>query len=307
MRIFRKPPLYAFLAVLIGLGLYRAADSAIQDWSTTAGSNNAAVPNGFPENQTAGSMNDSMRETLAQIRRWAEQQVLSTFGPDGGTVNAGYISPAILPSATFVSGARITYIPANTNSSATPTLKIGSIGPLTIARISAASLAVGDLQKGTPADLIYQGTQGGLILLNPQRPIAISVHKGGTTQNISSAAATKVTFGTEVFDFGSYFTGSAWTPPPGVYQFNANLTFSTANLVDQQNILVLLYKNGVLAASSNAQTSGAAQQPSVHLSYLIDATGYDVFEIYAVKNGAGDGTIDGTASATYFTGFRVTP
>jgi hypothetical protein len=41
--------------------------SPVETYSTTAGSNNAAPPNGFPEGQTPASLNDGIREIMAQI------------------------------------------------------------------------------------------------------------------------------------------------------------------------------------------------------------------------------------------------
>lgn len=39
-------------------------------WSMTAGSNNAAPPDGFPENMEQRDFNDGIRELMAQIRTW---------------------------------------------------------------------------------------------------------------------------------------------------------------------------------------------------------------------------------------------
>lgn len=47
--------------------------SAIENWSTTAASNNAASPNGWPEGMPPSGVNDSARENMAQIKTWWEQ------------------------------------------------------------------------------------------------------------------------------------------------------------------------------------------------------------------------------------------
>lgn len=44
--------------------------TGISTWSTSAASNNAAPPNGAPEGMTPGSVNDVIREVMAQVRTW---------------------------------------------------------------------------------------------------------------------------------------------------------------------------------------------------------------------------------------------
>lgn len=44
--------------------------SAIKTWSATAASNDAAPPDGFPENMAPSAVNDGMRELMAQVKTW---------------------------------------------------------------------------------------------------------------------------------------------------------------------------------------------------------------------------------------------
>lgn len=44
--------------------------SKIRSWSTTAGSNNSAAPDGAPENMAPSGVNDTIREVMAQVRTW---------------------------------------------------------------------------------------------------------------------------------------------------------------------------------------------------------------------------------------------
>jgi hypothetical protein len=44
--------------------------SAIETWSTTAGLNNAASPNGFPEGMAQNGYNNSVRELMAALKAW---------------------------------------------------------------------------------------------------------------------------------------------------------------------------------------------------------------------------------------------
>jgi hypothetical protein len=51
---------------------------AVSDWSTTPANNNAAPPNGFPEGQAPSTLNDGLRQLMADIR---------TFYDGANTVN----------------------------------------------------------------------------------------------------------------------------------------------------------------------------------------------------------------------------
>lgn len=53
----------------------------LKNYSTTPGSNNAASPDGWPEGQTAGSLNNGMREYAARVREWYEDPQWIDLGP----------------------------------------------------------------------------------------------------------------------------------------------------------------------------------------------------------------------------------
>lgn len=54
--------------------------SGIKDYSTTPASNNAAPPNGFPEGMAPASLNDGMRQVMADIRSWYEDPAWVNYG-----------------------------------------------------------------------------------------------------------------------------------------------------------------------------------------------------------------------------------
>lgn len=64
--------------------------SGIKDWSTTATSNNAAAPNGWPEGQTMASVNDCGREMMSALRYElaAQDTIASATTCDLGTKQA---------------------------------------------------------------------------------------------------------------------------------------------------------------------------------------------------------------------------
>jgi hypothetical protein len=52
----------------------------IEAWSTTAASNNASPPDGAPEGQTPGSVNNVIRQCMASVREWYEAAEWVDFG-----------------------------------------------------------------------------------------------------------------------------------------------------------------------------------------------------------------------------------
>jgi hypothetical protein len=51
---------------------------AVTDWSTTAASNNAAPPNGAPEGMSPGSVNDTIRQIMADVRTFYDSTALTS-------------------------------------------------------------------------------------------------------------------------------------------------------------------------------------------------------------------------------------
>lgn len=54
--------------------------TGIKSYSQTAASNNAAVPNGFPENMAPSGVNDAARQVMAEIRRWYDDMLWLDLG-----------------------------------------------------------------------------------------------------------------------------------------------------------------------------------------------------------------------------------
>jgi hypothetical protein len=133
--------------------------------------------------------------------------------------------------------------------------------------------------------------------------VAFVAGKNGTDQTgVASATWTKVTFPTEVFDEGAHFStvDGRWTPATGRYRVSAAVRFS-ANVVDQQQYLVAIYKNGTVFRQMSEQASGTGVL-DLAVSAIVEANGTDYFEIWARGNGAGDKTISGATISTWFEG-----
>lgn len=134
-------------------------------------------------------------------------------------------------------------------------------------------------------------------------PVAFIANKNGTDQTgVVTATWTKVTFSTEVFDQGGYFdTAQArWTPPSGRYRLAGNVLF-TANVVDQAQLTIAIYKNGVSYRQFTEVGSGTTQLSAL-VSAIIEANGTDYFELWVNGAGAGNKTLSGSPAATWFEG-----
>lgn len=133
-------------------------------------------------------------------------------------------------------------------------------------------------------------------------------HKNGTDQTgIVTSTHTKVTFGTEDWDIGSYFdaSDSSWTPPIGKYNINITLYCLSTGALDTAYMLVTLRKNGAVYRQFAARRSGATLDQSVQLVALVDANGTDKFEAYVFMDGAGNKSVGGSSALTFFSGEPV--
>ena len=125
-----------------------------------------------------------------------------------------------------------------------------------------------------------------------------------TSENVSSAVTTKVSFQTEEFDLTSDYdtSTSKFTPSvEGYYQFNARVQVNSTNDI----VVSYLYKNGA-SEKKGTQTRDADSKSARGsiLSQLVYANGTtDYFEIYIYHNGGTTVTIAANAIQTNFQAF----
>lgn len=137
-----------------------------------------------------------------------------------------------------------------------------------------------------------------------QREAAFRAHKNGSNQTgIADITYTKVTFGTEVFDAGSYYdtTNSRWTPPAGPVLLSCTI-FVTGTFTTGQS-QVALYKNGAAdAITANYSVTGGAVGGLI--ATVVDtANGTDYYECFVYADvSSGTSTVLGTATVSYFSG-----
>lgn len=138
---------------------------------------------------------------------------------------------------------------------------------------------------------------------------AFSAHKNGTNQTILNNTATKVTFGTEVYDTAGYYTVASSTFTAGIagiYRFNAMVTFESAGGAAVNQFTLRLYKNGVLFKEVYA---GMIVPATIFNSLAIAADMQlalnDTVEVYVNQQSGVSMNINGLASATYFNGSQI--
>lgn len=146
-----------------------------------------------------------------------------------------------------------------------------------------------------------RGDGGGYYPMAIMRQATFRAHKNGVDQSVPAGTETKITFGTEAFDRGSYFnpTLSRWTPPRGVA--NMRVKALVSGLDNGQNNVILIRKNGVILAQSFFVGSGNQATGEVTVSDE-PCSGTDYFEAFLLGNGGTGKIIRGFTYSTEFTG-----
>lgn len=139
--------------------------SGIKDYSTTPSNNNTAPPNGFPEGMAPASLNDGMRQVMADIRSWYNSPLYRDLGNAPTYVSATSFTIAGDVTATYLVGSRILcygtimgtlYGTISVSSYSAPNTTITVVldsGSLT-SNLSAVSLGVPFTGKAIPAGAI---------------------------------------------------------------------------------------------------------------------------------------------------------
>lgn len=138
--------------------------SDVQTWSTTAGSNNSASPNGFPENMAPSGVNDSAREVMAAIAKYRAD----TDGVNSSTGSANaYVLAASRTITAYAQGDRFCF-KANFTNTGAATLNVDAVGAQSIKRIDGTALQAGDILSGAVVDVVYDGTNFQLLSATQQ-------------------------------------------------------------------------------------------------------------------------------------------
>ncbi len=147
------------------------------------------------------------------------------------------------------------------------------------------------------------------LLLSPAslgtRP-AFKVTKGGADQTgILSATSTRVTWSAAVLNDGDHFliANGNWRPPKGRYRLHGQV-YVTAGLVDQAQCSIRIADNSGTAAEALWRASGTSGH-TFQVEGIFETDGTNQFELWVNLAGAGDKTISGGVTRTYFEGFAI--
>lgn len=134
--------------------------------------------------------------------------------------------------------------------------------------------------------------------------VAFSAHKNGVDQTgVPDITFTAVTFGTEIYDLGGFFSASAWTPPSGLVSLTATVIV-TGTITAGSQISLSIFKNGVNFRQTAAAQLLNAGGTTVVMEDL--ANGTDVYSVQVfVDVTAGTATVLGGPNATYFMGHVI--
>lgn len=124
------------------------------NWSETAASNNTATPDGWPEGQSYGSVNNCARELMAAVKRdWNRNHTTVT---SAGTADAQTLTYTTAP-ASLVAGMEFAFIAGSTlTNTGSMTLNVGTGGALTVYKIDGTTaLAAGDVTAGEMHRVVY--------------------------------------------------------------------------------------------------------------------------------------------------------
>ena len=220
--------------------------STIDNWSTTAASNNASSPNGFPEGMAPSGVNDSAREVMAAVAKWYQDQQgsLTTGGSASAytlTTNGDYAALSDLPLLVFE---------VHAANSASATLNVDGLGAKGLKKSNDVSLAASDLAENQRCLAVYNAdddvfelfTQTATVRASDIETTRISANDGTTAINIANSTGavdidTSLNVDGTVTDNGAthdgdvIFTGAsynvAWDKSDNALEFadNAKATF----------------------------------------------------------------------------------
>lgn len=130
--------------------------SDVQNWSTTAGSNNSASPDGWPESMAPSGINNSARENMAAIARWYKDGNGSLAS--AGSSNAYTLAPNRTIAA-YAAGVDFVFLANHANTGAA-TLNVNSLGAKDLRDRNGTALVGGEISQYTVVQATYDATNG---------------------------------------------------------------------------------------------------------------------------------------------------
>lgn len=250
------------LGSILALGVgYRAVDAQIERWSTTPGSNNASPPHGAPEGMAPSAVNDTMRQMMAETARYVKQAIAGKFGIAGGSVDAILVTPAITWNS-YVSGQVLRFVSTGANTSSAPTVNVGGLGAVTVAKISNQALAAGDIPDRAMVEMVYHGGLGGFVL----RPTA-------TTPAANSVDGTMIALGSDAQGDIMYYDGTNWVRLAAGISGQVLATRGSGN--NPAWITAPTFRSALWAHEQNSGTNGGSTSSGAWTAAPLNTEVYD--------------------------------
>lgn len=227
-------------------------------WTVSAGGNNGAAPNGAPEGQTAGSVNDSIREGMAVLARFDRDNDGSLT--TGGTTTA-YTLTLNSQHAAWYTGLRFR-AKINATCGATPTINptgSAALGAKSLYFSDGTQVTTGGLLIGGFYDFAYDGTNVQVIGVATPVPAATTSVAG----KVELATQAEVNTGTDTVRAMTPDTLTGWTPAVGTVTAVAAdkvlLADASASGVLKQALISDFLGREVQSVRTNLLTTLAAQ------------------------------------------------
>jgi hypothetical protein len=183
------------------------------NWDSTAASNNATPPDGWPEGQAPSTVNDCAREMMAAVKRWFTRATgLTDAGvlvSSGGTSTAITVTYDVAP-ASLYTGLECSW-KVTTTCGAAPTLNVNSLGAKNIQKIVGTTytdLAASDIVATQHVTTKYDATLDKWVIREPMNtlgkkklwvPVTSMVAQAASGPASANVAATDIQYA--VFDF----------------------------------------------------------------------------------------------------------
>jgi hypothetical protein len=274
--------------------------SNVSAWSTTAASNNASPPNGWPEGQAPSTVNDCAREVMAAIAKWYKdtQGTLVTAGSSNAytlTTNNAH--------ASLAAQSLIVFRADRTNTGAA-TLNVDGLGAKTI-RVNGSAVIAGEIESGytyacayNSASTTYDLVGGGL------SPPTVGDHEvvvttgnghGSTNNKIRRYTTTQSSVGSAITYADSAANGASFTINEdglySIYMVDNSVTTTATFGVSLNSAQLTTSIISITAANRVLYTWGTVQVPQSTSSVLKLVAG-DVIRPHT------DGLPDDTLAAT---------
>lgn len=236
-------------------------------WNTPAGNNSFAPPNGWPENMAPSDVNNTARENMAVIARWATDESSSLVAT--GAINA-YQVTSVRGISTLYDGIKIAFTATDgiaTNTTGV-TINVDSSGAKPIKLGSDAELTSGAIQPGQRIEIVYDAESDWWQILS-----ALSGGSGDVlaANNLSEYTATAATARGNINAVGTGFLLNTTAPLTGGGDLSATRTLlidlsaiSATSVFSGASDLVLVRRNsdGVnVAGTINDILSGSSTVP----------------------------------------------